>query len=161
MAIAREASTSRTENTKQRRDTSTCGALTRTARGRRFRAVAALLVLLASSGCDIFGLGTQKFMIRVDSISAPSTIGPNETLTIRFWGWVGPSGCYHLVRAPSGRMPNLFEIRFHGEYKNALCTQDPIPLEYDVELSPPFQDPFTIRALQPPDPPLEKIVRIE
>lgn len=121
----------------------------------------AAMLLIVSSGCEVFGSGTQDYIVRVDSIAAPSSIGPDEPLTIRFLGSIGPSGCYRLVDIRSARGPNVFEIRFDGEYRNALCTLDPIPLDHEVQLPPPFQDPFRIRVIRPSDPPLERTVRIQ
>ena len=126
-----------------------------------YRIMALALTTLGGVGCGLFGSDTRDLVIRVDSISGPSTITPNQALTVRFWGKVGPSGCYHLTEAISGRTPSLFEVRFLGEFRKAMCTLDPILLTHDVELPPPFQSPFTIRVQQPSGPPLEKIVHIE
>lgn len=116
---------------------------------------------LTSGGCNLFESDKRDFVIRVDSISGPSTIGPDQALAVRFWGSIGPSGCYHLIDSPSGRAPDRFEIQFLGEFRRATCTLDPIPLMHDVELQPPFQSPFTIRVLQPSGQPLEKTVHVQ
>ncbi len=90
-----------------------------------------------------------------------ASVGAEEHLAVRFIGMVGPNGCYRLADAVTGRSPGLWQIEFQGEYRDAVCTTEPVLLDYQVSLAPPFSDPFTIRALQPSGPPLEKSVRVQ
>lgn len=125
------------------------------------RALMLLAALTTGLGCNPFGPRPEAFVIRVDSISAPLSVGPTENLIIRFSGTIGPSGCYRLTEVTTGRTQTHFEVRFNGEFRNVLCTQDPSHLAHDIELAPPFRDPFVIRALQPSGPALERSVRIQ
>ena len=128
---------------------------------RRRSFLPALGLLLAGAGCGILGNGTRNFTVKVDSILVAASVAAEEHLAVRFVGMVGPNGCYRLADAVTGRSPDLLQIEFQGEYRDALCTQEPVYLDYQVNLAPPFSDPFTIRALQPSGPPLEKSVRVQ
>ncbi|MGE0442657.1 MAG: hypothetical protein AB7S39_19405 [Gemmatimonadales bacterium] len=63
---------------------------------------------------------------------------------MRFIGIVGPNGCYSLFEAPNGRTPGLLQIPFIGEKVDRVCTQEPVALDYALDVSPPFTNPFTI-----------------
>ncbi len=119
------------------------------------------LLSLASLGCGLVDSDTDTFVIRVDSVSAPAAIAPADTITVRFFGSIGPNGCYSLVDAPTTRTPALLEVRFNGKRVDALCIQTPIFLDHTQRLVPPFVDPFTIRVLQPDGATLEHIVRVQ
>lgn len=108
----------------------------------------------------MFGTGTEYFTIRVDSIVAPASIGPGESLTARFLGRIGPHGCYGLDEVRSARSPGLLLIEFRGKAVDGLCTQEPVNLDHRVDLPPPFDDPFVIRVVQPAGPPLERSVGV-
>lgn len=123
---------------------------------------AALLSSLATlPACNVFGLDTQSFIVPVDSIRVPEAIGAEDTLTARFFGRLGPDLCSRLERVEQRREPGLLEIRFHGERReDGDCPQMPAALDHAETVLPPFEDPFTIRVLQPDAPPLERVVRI-
>ena len=119
------------------------------------------VVCLAGLGCGWAGLGgPTKFIVRVDSISAPDAIAATDTLVVRFWGRIGATGCSRLDRVETAPGPGLFEITFHGERDDGLCTQMPVSLIHDETILPPMQDPFTIRVRQPDGTTLIKSVRI-
>lgn len=80
---------------------------------------------------------------------------------VRFLGIVGPNGCHELSEVSSGRPPGLLEVQFQGERTDALCTQQPVGLDYQQVVEPPFMDPFVIRVRQPSGPPLERSVRVQ
>ena len=113
------------------------------------------------SGCDSLLFPTKDFTIQVDSISAPAAIGPDDTLTVRFFGLVGTSGCFRLERVEKALGLDGMQVKFHGERRGSNCTQMPVVLEHVELVPPPLQDPFTITVLQPSGPPLEEVVRIE
>jgi hypothetical protein len=90
-----------------------------------------------------------------------TAIAPNDTLTARFYGRIGPNGCFRLSRVERGRGPGLLELRFHGERKeNGDCLQMPAVLDHIERVPPPVEDPFGIRVLQPDGSALQKIVRV-
>jgi hypothetical protein len=125
---------------------------------RRF-AASWLMIAVASAGCNVLGSDTTEFTVRVDSITIPSVVSPDETLSVGFWGNLGPDLCSRLARIESGRGPGVLEIKFRGErVEDRQCSQMPAKLEHEERLTPPFEDPFTIRVLQPVGSPLEKVV---
>jgi hypothetical protein len=129
-------------------------------------AVAALTLALVAgtSGCDLFGPDQETFTIRVDSISAPETIAPGDTLTVQFHGWVGPDGCHRLDRVDRARGPGILQMGFHGARRtgrDVVCTLEPVRLEHEERVMPPLGDPFTIVVRQPGGGTLERVVRVE
>jgi len=62
-------------------------------------AVALSLLMFSWSGCDSNkGPDTEEFIIQIDSIVHADTITVGETLSIKFYGIVGPNGCYAFDR---------------------------------------------------------------
>ncbi|MFO7653977.1 MAG: hypothetical protein R6X25_09165 [Candidatus Krumholzibacteriia bacterium] len=50
---------------------------------------------------------SQHYVIEVDSLAAPATAAPGDTLAVRFWGWVGPNACHRFEGFED-------ELRDHG-----------------------------------------------
>lgn len=126
-------------------------------------AAAVFLLLAVSAGCiNPFGRGTEHFLITVNSIAAPDTIAPGDTLTARFSGAIGPDGCSGLDRVERSRSAGLIELRFHGVRSEGGgdCLQHPVALDHVEEILPPVEDPFMIRVRQPDGSVLEKVVRV-
>lgn len=118
-----------------------------------------MVVLLATTGCDPFE--AEEFVVQVDSITGPASVSSTETLTVRFWGRLGPDLCSRLDRVDRDRTPDALELRFHGERSmDGGCPQMPAILDHQEEIAPPFGDPFTVRVSQPDGALLEKVVRV-
>lgn len=57
------------------------------------------LLVLLWSGCDKDnGPSTEEFIIQIDSMVHVDTITAGELLSIKFYGTVGPDGCYEFDR---------------------------------------------------------------
>lgn len=122
-----------------------------------------LLSCLSAVACDLIGVTTKRFVVRVDSISVRGAVTPADPLVARFWGSVGPDGCSQLERVETRRFTGGIELRFHGVRATGGgdCTMMPVALQHEEAIAPPLEDPFTIRVLQPGGgPPLEKQVRV-
>jgi hypothetical protein len=121
------------------------------------------LLSLAGLGCGLLDSGTDSFVIRVDSISAPAAIAPADTLTVRFFGGIGPDLCSRLVRVEKRSEPGVLEVRFHGERDEGGgdCLQMVSLLDHEEKILPPLVDPFIIRVLQPEGAPLERVVGVQ
>ena len=99
--------------------------------------------------CNVLGPGAASFVIRVDSISAPDSLRGTDSLRSRYWGVIGPSGCWSLDHVERTRSPNELALRFVGSHVQATCTQAFAQLDFVEVLAPPFGNPFTIRVTQP------------
>jgi hypothetical protein len=115
---------------------------------------------ILTTGCDILGFDDDTFVIRVDSISAPAAVEGSNALEVQFHGWVGSDGCSSLSHVEKRATPQLLEVKFHGVRRGGDCTQMPVALEHMEIVSPPLNNPFTIRVLQPGGVPLEQAVRV-
>ena len=65
-----------------------------------------MVAAVTLAACDRLGLGPNQFIIKVDSISAPDTLRTTDTLRVRSWGFIGPSGCYRLDNVYKERRSN-------------------------------------------------------
>ncbi len=55
-------------------------------------------ILVWSSGCNKDDDPSPDFLIKIDSIVYPDTIQLTDTLSVKFYGEVGPDGCYEFNR---------------------------------------------------------------
>jgi hypothetical protein len=58
------------------------------------------------------------FKIMVDSVSQPGTISANDTLKIKFYGFVGPDGCHKFSRFEAQKKANELELTVWGSKPN-------------------------------------------
>lgn len=54
------------------------------------------------------------YKIRVDSITHPDTISVDDTLAIKFFGFVGPNGCHRFSHFEKHSTQNEFEFTVWG-----------------------------------------------
>jgi hypothetical protein len=120
-----------------------------------------LLAAALLTGCDIVGLGTQKFVIPVDSIQAPATAGAGDVITVVFHGWIGANGCSSLSRVARNATSGSLTITFHGEHRRGDCHQSLVSLLHTERIDPPHIDPLTIRVVQPRGARLEAVIRVQ
>jgi hypothetical protein len=115
------------------------------------------------AGCGILIDDTSTRIIKVDSLTVPSTIGPSDELVIEFHGLVGSDGCSVLSRVDRDAGAEHLTIRFWEErIGGGDCTQMLRLLEHVERIRPPLIDPYTITVMQPRGtPPLILTVRIE
>jgi hypothetical protein len=129
---------------------------------RRLTAFSCPLTLIATVHCNPPSSANAEFRVHVDSIRAPASIAPAETLSITFFGFIGSNLCSRLARIDKGVGPSVLAITFYGERSDSQdCQQMPALLEHTEHLPPPLEDPFIIRVQQPTGPPLEKVVRVQ
>ncbi len=119
------------------------------------------IIAISSAACDGGPFGPKEFTIQVDSVSAPASISAGDTLTVRFFGTVGSSGCFRLARVEKEVTASRMELRFVGEKRGGDCFQMPVHLDREECMPPPLGDPFNIRVIQPSGAPLERIVRVQ
>jgi hypothetical protein len=114
-----------------------------------FAVAVAMVAAVTLAACDRLGLGPNQFIIKVDSISAPDTLRTTDTLRVRSWGFIGPSGCYRLDNVYKERRSNEILIQFNGLHVEETCTQALVFLDYTDKTAPPLANPFTIKVKQP------------
>ncbi|MGB5529519.1 MAG: hypothetical protein WBQ32_06075 [Ignavibacteriaceae bacterium] len=69
------------------------------------------------------------FKIMVDSLSHPDTISVNDTLKIKFYGFVGPDGCHEFSRFEEHKISYDLELTVWGS-EPSFQTQCPEVLVY-------------------------------
>jgi len=63
------------------------------------------LFAISWSGCKSNDVSPEEFIIQIDSIVHADTITFGETLSIKFYGEVGPNGCYSFGRLSAEYIP--------------------------------------------------------
>ena len=58
------------------------------------------------------------FKIMVDSLSNADTISVNDTLRIKFYGFVGPDGCHKFLHFEEQKISNQIELTVWGSKPN-------------------------------------------
>lgn len=122
--------------------------------------LALLISIGAASGCDLLD-NTHEYVVRVETISAPSTIAAGTPLEIGFHGFIGYDGCSRLSKIGKESRPDRLSITFVAERSRGECTQMPVPLNHSETVMPPLQSPFTITAFQPSGSPLVHVVHVQ
>jgi hypothetical protein len=73
------------------------------------------VALLALGACDRSPVEPAQYVIKVDSISAPASVGYAEPFTVTFHGTVGGSSCYSLRRVEREYSAGAVDFVFIGE----------------------------------------------
>ncbi len=123
--------------------------------------VAVALAALMAAGCDGVFQSTDRYTIRVDSISAPASVASSETLFVRFFGFVGPSGCWWLESVDRRVTTSSLDVTFRGAHRNVTCTQAVVYLDRRDTVPPPLAGPFTITAHQPDGSVVKRAVAVQ
>jgi len=134
------------------------------ARARGFIARSGFLAGLALAGCGLFGPSAEHFLIRVDSIAVPSTLALSETLTVHFYGRIGPDGCSKLARVDKQLTSASLDIAFTGEHRvpsGTECITLPVAMNHAESVAPPLGTPFVITVRQPDGSVLRRIVSVQ
>lgn len=92
-----------------------------------FLAIGLSLLTLTWAGCKKdSGPKVEEFIIQIDSIVHPDTINFGQDLSIKFYGLVGPDGCYafdKLVPEYSSELNELATECWGIHTFNDVCTQ--------------------------------------
>ena len=112
----------------------------------------AALVATSLVGCRLVGPSNSRFIIHVDSVSAPSVVSATDTVEARFYGHIGPDGCWRLAGIDRQLASASVDLTFRGEHEQRSgynCTSLPVSLNHHEVLLPPLSTPFTITVHQP------------
>lgn len=113
--------------------------------------------MLFAGGCRLSSSNPNytEFSIQVDSIQHPDTITYGNSLTIKFYGTIGPSTCYSFSRIVGGINGNTINLQVLGKYANNqnACESTPQYLDGDSlimnQLTP---GSFIIHVMEPAPP---------
>lgn len=102
----------------------------------------------------------EKFIIDVDSISAPQSINLNDTLRIQFWGIIGSNGCYSFGNFESNTSGEQLTITPWGYYTEAgACTDAIVELRgEEFKVVPEKKGTISIIISQPDEPITKAVV---
>jgi len=119
-----------------------------------FTALAVLfsITVLIWSGCKKDdGPNTERFIIQIDSIVHPDTINFGADLSIKFYGPIGPDGCYAFDKL----VPDLIEgelviVSWGIHTFEDICTQSAVYMNgHELLVSEVPAGEFIIKAVQP------------
>jgi hypothetical protein len=128
----------------------------------KFSAALALAGACVLPACAVFDSGPREFVVQVDSVQAPGAVSGGAPFDIRFYGFVGPSGCYRFKAFRVEKTPSQADVMVLGEHEEGLCTQALVFLDGEVLTIQPFvTDPFTLRVHQPDGTVLTRTIRAE
>ena len=76
-------------------------------------------------GCDKgVEYASSKFIVRVDSLSHVAFAALNDTIAIRFFGTIGPDGCYSFSHFETATHTSALDITVYGQHQEAsVCPQ--------------------------------------
>jgi len=130
----------------------------------RLTGIGSCLTALAISSFGILGPSTERFLIRVDSITAARVVAANDTLSAHFYGKIGPDGCWRLAGTDRQANSAKLDVTFHGEHvvrSGYACTAMPVALNQVEIVAPPLGSPFTIAVHQPDGSVLRRVVTVQ
>ncbi len=111
---------------------------------------AVVAIVVGGAGCSMLSNSTsddppsvKAEIAEVDSLEYPAEIASTDTLTVGFYGTVGPNGCYSFHRFDVDRAPGQLTITpvvRHTTADNVSCTMAIVPLNHTLTVAPPFPD---------------------
>ncbi len=127
--------------------------------------VAGVLLTGAFSGCGILGPSSSHYTIRVDSLSAPAAVARTDTLRVRFFGVIGPDGCWSLESVDRQVSTSSLDVTFRGLHEQGggiACTQMVVYLDRRESVAPPLAGgSFTITVHEPDGSKLTRTIAVQ
>ena len=122
--------------------------------------ISAILVmaglLVWSTGCKKDDGPSPDYVIQVDSVVMPDTIQLTDTLSVKFYGEVGPNGCYKFERfeniSTGGSDPaNSMKFRLWGKHEDTgNCSPQPVNLDgIGIGINGFIEGNFSVLVIQP------------
>ena len=112
--------------------------------------------LVWSTGCKKDDDTGSDFLIQIDSIVLPDTIQFGDTLHVKFYGMVGPDGCYkfdHFEQVPpvTGDLENSMKFKVWGRHEDTgNCNQQIVYLNgAEITINGLSKGPFFVFVIQP------------
>jgi len=93
----------------------------------RFFKITSLILLIITlsflSSCEKDNLdGYETFTIKIDSIQVPQNIHTVEPFDIKFFGVIGPNGCYEFYKFKTGISNDVIKVKVLGKVKTSEKT---------------------------------------
>lgn len=86
-----------------------------------------LTVIFMVNGCKLDNPSNThytEFVIQIDSITHPNTVKLGSSLQIKFYGTIGPDGCYSFSRFDGGVEGKTINVTVYGRKSDEdVCTQ--------------------------------------
>lgn len=108
------------------------------------------ILLVAACGESKFHQSLD-YAIFVDSVQVPEAVASNQPFTVRFFGEIGPDQCFNFNGFNTQKDPSRIDVVVLGRFlSTGQCVQGAVHLDGEpLEVQPPFENPFTVRILQP------------
>lgn len=116
----------------------------------------AVLLLATSSACGLND--PSEYVVTVDDIVVDVLSMQTDSISVRFIGYVGTTGCQTLSRTERLVVHDSVRLRFIGISEGRLCTLKPIPLLHIEKVASRPARTVTLVALQPNGGSLVKII---
>ena len=124
------------------------------------RACRWLAVLLIATSIACWLSGPSKYVVTVDDIVVDVSSMQTDSISVRFIGYVGTTGCQTLHRTERLVVHDSLRLRFIGISEGRLCSLKPIPLLHIEKVASLPARTVTLVALQPNGGSLVKIIRL-
>lgn len=133
--------------------------------------VGLVALVVGGAGCSMLSNAdstpdeeSETGIAEVDSIEAPTQIASSDTLTVQFYGTVGPNGCYSFdgfeTEKHDGRLTITPVVQYRGG-EGMMCTMAIVPLEETYTAAPPFEEgSLTLEVPQPDGPDVTATVEV-
>lgn len=118
----------------------------------------AVLLLATSTACGLSN--PSEYVVTVDDIVVDAPSIQTDSISVRFIGYVGTTGCQTLNRTERLVVHDSLRLRFIAIAAGRLCSLKPIPLLHIEKVASVPARTVTLVALQPNGGSLVKIVRL-
>jgi hypothetical protein len=115
------------------------------------------------AACSFDTKTTQSYLIQTDSIRVPDVITANVLFQVRFFGTIGPNGCYSFEKIYSyPNSENVISLEVWGiyYYDGTACTGSVKYLDEKADLTITSPGTYTLKILQPDFSYLEKQITV-
>jgi hypothetical protein len=125
-------------------------------------------LLVWTTGCKKDDGPDPDFLIKIDSMVFQDTIRLDDTLSVKFYGYIGPNSCYsfnHFEQLPrdNGDLPNSMKFKVWGKHEdNGNCYDALMYLDgAEISITGFLKGNFNIFVVQPDGTIMNGVVFVE